>query len=559
MTMQQRTCAITGQTFTISDEEEQFCLEQQIPLPTTSPFERLRQVSAFLSSIFLYPHKCALTGKDILTFIPPHKDLVVYDIDVWQSDAWDPLAFGQDYDFSRPFFEQFQELMKKAPLPSLECIRSTMENSDYTNGVLDVKNCYLSFGILGGEDVLFSRTVIESRDIIDSIYVTHCELCVGCVEINNCYNLRYSVDCSNCSDSTFLYDCRNCKHCYGSSNLIGQEYYFRNQACSPEEYQRKISEIDLGSHATVLAEKQKFAQLRKQAKVKYLQGKNNENSDGNYLDQTKNCHQGLFLSQAENVEWSIQMIHDSKDCFVCDGFGQNGQKLYCCSGVGENAYNIKFCFDCYSNIRDLEYCIFVGFGSMDCFGCIGLKKKQYCILNKQYTKEAYFDLLARIKEHMRTTGEYGQFFPAALSPMDYNRSEAQVFFPTTQNQATQLGFSWFEEQPDTFIPTFSIPDHIKDVSDDITNQILRCANTGKKYRIIKQELAAYRKMNIPVPRISPTARLEAIQNSLIFQEATTKACKQCQKPIMTVYDPTEVKVVCERCYQEQSGEWKVER
>jgi hypothetical protein len=32
--------------------------------------------------------------------------------------------------------------------------------------------------------------------------------------------------------------------------------------------------------------------------------------------------------------------------------------------------------------------------------------KQYCILNKQYTKEEYEELVPKIIEHMKKTGEW---------------------------------------------------------------------------------------------------------------------------------------------------------
>ncbi len=548
--MQKRICTISGKAFTVSDLEEQFCLAHQLPLPDISPTERLRQIGGFLSSIFLYTSRCAYTGKSILTFVPPHKNLPVYDIDIWMSDVWEALDFGQAYDFSRPFFDQFGDLLKKVPWPSLECVRSTMENSDYTNGVMNVKDCYLSFGIIDSRDVLFSRTVIGSKDIMDSVYVTNSELCFGCIQVNNCYNVSYSQDCSNCSDSAFLFDCRNCKHCFGSSNLSNKEYYFRNTPCTPAEYQEKISKINLGSYKVVMEEKQKFAVLQKKALVKYIQGKSNEDSDGNYLEHTKNCHNCSFVSDAENSEWCVQMVHNTRNAFVCDGFGHNGENLYYSAAVGDNAYNLKFCYDCYSNVRDLEYCIFVGFGSMDCFGCIGLKRKQYCILNKQYTKDEYFALLAKIKEHMRSTGEYGQFFPPALSPMDYNRSEAQVFFPESHVAAEKLGYTWKEDQVEPFTQTYSIPDDIQDVQDDILEAVLKCEVTGKKYKIIKQELAAYRKMGVPIPTVSPIARLEKIQSSLTVKEAKSQPCSVCHQPILTVYDTEEYRIVCESCYQQ---------
>lgn len=548
--MLQKTCSITGLPFFISEQEIAFCTEHDIPLPTISPLERIRKTCAFLSSIYLYPTKCALTGKDILTFIPPHKGLVVYDIDAWMSEEWEPLDQGQDYDFSRPFFEQFAELLKRAPLPSLECIRSTMENSDFTNGVLNVKNCYLSFGVLDSQDILFSRTVLSSKDIVESIYVTQCELCVGCIQINNCYNLRYSENCNNCSDSTFLFDCKNCHHCYNCTNLVNKAYCWNNEQLTKEQFAQRSAALKLGSYPIVQEEREKFKALKAKAAVKYVHGINNEDSTGNHLNNTKNCHNCIFSSDAENCEWSIQLVHQTRNAFVCDGFGQNSQNLYYSAAVGENAYNIKFCVDCYGNTRDLEYCIFVGFGSMNCFGCVGLKKKQYCILNKQYSKDEYFSLLQKIKAHMLTTKEYGEFFPVSLSPMDYNRSEAQVFMPLNKNEAEKLGYTWKEESEAIFSPSYDIPDDINEVQDDILNMVLKCEVTGKKYKIIKQELATYRKLQLPIPRTSPLARLESIQSSITMEEAKMQLCTQCQQEILTVYDTNKVHVLCESCYQD---------
>jgi hypothetical protein len=39
--------------------------------------------------------------------------------------------------------------------------------------------------------------------------------------------------------------------------------------------------------------------------------------------------------------------------------------------------------------------------SSNLFGCIGLRGKEYCILNKQYTKEEYEALVPKIIEKMK--------------------------------------------------------------------------------------------------------------------------------------------------------------
>ncbi len=46
-----------------------------------------------------------------------------------------------------------------------------------------------------------------------------------------------------------------------------------------------------------------------------------------------------------------------------------------------------------------------------CIGCVGLKNKSYCILNKQYTKEEWYVLADQIFTQMNQQGVLGDFFP----------------------------------------------------------------------------------------------------------------------------------------------------
>ena len=75
----------------------------------------------------------------------PETKLTVYDHDVWWSDKWDPLEYGQDYDFSRPFFEQYKEFLVKVPHLALVNDNGTGSiNSEYTQDFAFAKNCYKS-------------------------------------------------------------------------------------------------------------------------------------------------------------------------------------------------------------------------------------------------------------------------------------------------------------------------------------------------------------------------------------------------------------------------------
>ena len=63
----------------------------------------------------------------------PDKSYKVYEQSEWWSDKWDQLDYGRDFDFSRNFFEQFDELMREVPLCQLTTEYTQQENCSYTN------------------------------------------------------------------------------------------------------------------------------------------------------------------------------------------------------------------------------------------------------------------------------------------------------------------------------------------------------------------------------------------------------------------------------------------
>ncbi len=541
--------SFSSASFWVSDQEKEYCQQRGIPLPTKAPYERLRELLGFYNSIFLYNSTCALTGKAMLSIVPPTKNFKVYDISVWMDDTtWDPLSYGRDYDFSRPFFEQFEELMREVPIPSRSVVLSTMENSDYTNGISNAKNCYLIFDSNMSEDCYFCYQMNNVKNVIDSIDINDCELCYGCQHLKNCYNVRFADSCEHASDSTFIFNCRSVQNCFGCTNLTNKQYCFFNQQLTKEDYEARVAAIDLRSAQVLQAEKAKFEEFKKQAFIKDLAGQSNENCTGNFLYECRNCDHTFFSTQAEDCEYSIRATR-GKNCFVYAIFGINVELIYNSVVCGNNVYNLQFCYGCFVNVRDLEYCMHVGHGASDCFASIGIRKKQYCVLNKQYSKEAYFELVAKIKDHMRQTGEYGQFFPKHFSSFYYNKSEAINFFPLTKAEALAQGYSWEDDVVEPFETTFTIPDSIADVTDTITSEVLKCELTGKKYRVIKQELDLYRRWQVPIPRIAPLERLKLSCQVLNLPVLQDSNCANCTKKIVTGYSEQSPRVFCEDCYQ----------
>ena len=149
----QKICKNCQQSFEITDEDLKFYekvspifgeKKHLIPAPSLCPDCRQQRRLSFRNERNLYNHKCNLCQKAIITIYSPDKNYTIYCRDCWWSDKWDTINYGRDFDFSRPFFEQYENLLQtvtKAAIISYNC-----ENCDYTNYQNDSRNCYLTFG-----------------------------------------------------------------------------------------------------------------------------------------------------------------------------------------------------------------------------------------------------------------------------------------------------------------------------------------------------------------------------------------------------------------------------
>ena len=232
---------------------------------------------------------------------------------------------------------------------------------------------------------------------------------------------------------------------------------------------------------------------------------------------------------------------------------------------GLGCYNIKFCFSCWVNVRDLEYCIFCT-SSSDCFGCVGLQKKQYCIFNKQYTKEEYYTQREKIINHMNTNTyinkhghvyRYGEFFPPDLSPIGYNQSLAQDFFPLKKEDIIEKGFILgnlnFKEYDKT-ISAENLPDNINEINNNFLKEIIECKDCSRAYKIMPEELQFYQKIKLPLPRLCHDCRFNDRFKLVNPPKFWHRSCMKegCTNTFETSYSPDREEIVyCEKCYQQE--------
>jgi hypothetical protein len=318
-----------------------------------------------------------------------------------------------------------------------------------------------------------------------------------------------------------------------------------------------------------------------------------ENVTGDRIESSHNCHHSFEISENADSKYVWQILDkggsDNYDITVA------GKPTLTYEGQGAGAgHGSKFIL----GSGDASYCQYAQSCISGCtylFGCVGLTNKQYCILNKQYTKEEYETLVPKIIQHMNDMPyvdkngreyRYGEFFPSELSPFGYNETLAQEYFPLTKEEALQKGYQWRDLDEKDYHITLKneeIPDSVHNINDSIVQDIIQCAQSfdpkvsgcSTAFRIIPEELSFYKRMNLPIPRNCPNCRhyerlqernpLKLWHRQCMCNRQTTEDKQQathqntaihehgdkaCLNTFETSYAPDRPEIIyCESCYQ----------
>lgn len=283
-----------------------------------------------------------------------------------------------------------------------------------------------------------------------------------------------------------------------------------------------------------------------------------------HISNSKNVKNSYLIRGAEDIAFvqygQYPPLRDIMDVTVT---GET-ELVYESTVCGFSSTRMKFCSECWHGGQDLEYCLFCTSNTSNLFGCIGVQKKQYCILNKQYTKEEYFTLREKIIQHMNEMPyvdkkgrvyKYGEFFPPEFSPFAYQQTILPEHFLMTKEKIEEFGFRWQDSNPTEYQTTKDakeLPDSIKDIEQGILKEIIKCEKCGRAYRIIESELQFLKQIGIPVPRWCVDCRhYDRIRqrNPAIFYD---RECDKCGIAIKTSYAPDRPEIVyCESCYNNE--------
>ena len=575
-----KNCQNCKQDFTIEPEDFNFYEKIKVPPPTWCPPCRSIRRMIHRNERNLFRRTCDVTGKNIISIYRPDSPYLVCDKDVYFSDNFDPMRYGKAYDTTRKFFDQFYEFAKQVPMPSLY-IKSS-NKADYNQDMSSSYNCYLCSRTHDSKNIFYGYRVNKSADCVDCFQaVAQSEFLYECVNVVTSNNSQFLHTCEKCSDSAFLYNCVCCVDCFMCTDLRNKQCCYKNKQYSRDEYKKILESYNLGTYNGQQKALKEFEEFIKQFPRENLNIVRSNNVSGDGILDSRNCNYVFNVRGCENASyiWDSFNYKDSMDAYS----GAGVELVYEATATTSGSSNCHFCVRVAEGSRDCEYSWFL-INCANCFGCIGLKNKQCCIFNVQYTKEEYQKLVSELVVKMTEDHEYGEFFPLYFSPFPYNDTVAHEYFPLNESEAKSLGLAWgdFEEKKyQTTIKASDLEDDIAKVNDSILEEIIACEDEGqcehgctKAFKIITDELLFYRRKGVPLPRKCPNCRYYrrlayrnptklwnrkcqcAGQSSDNHNYANTgkhsHGVEHCPNEFETSYAPERPEIVyCEKCYQQE--------
>ncbi len=540
-----RVCSETGESFDITERDIAMCRLLRVPPPTLAPWAMWRRQRSFVAGYELFRREGA-DGKELITYFDPESPATILPREEWLADAFDATAFATAASAEKSFFEQWTAFSRAMPRPHA-WQWGVNENCDWSTYPAGSKNCYGCFsGGYDQRDNVYVDASVRCSYSAGAFYCTDCSYCYDIVDCVQCSRCSFCYVCEGSMDLAFCFASKNCSDCFGCTNLRNKKFCFLNEQLTEEEYRKRVAAIDLTDAHVALEWRKKIGDVWSRTFRRASMVARSEEATGDIINDSRRVA-GVYIEKGEDVLHGAGIV-GGKDLYDFS-WGTANQQCF-------NTTETDECSMTHMSIQCLQ-CISVEYSELmtsceNCFGCIGLKHKKFCIFNKQYTEEEYWPMVDAIKTAMLARGEYGQFFPYAASLFAYGTSHSGVFFPLEEKAARNLGARWFTPPPagGESLPIESLPYRLAETTDEILKQRFRCPVTGRSFAIVAPELRMHRDMKVALPRVHPIVeRVRRTQEALppILRD---HKCDSCGKDIVTRL-PSWLKapIVCQSCYE----------
>jgi hypothetical protein len=154
---------------------------------------------------------------------------------------------------------------------------------------------------------------------------------------------------------------------------------------------------------------------------------------------------------------------------------------------------------------------------------------------------------------MKTSGEYGQFFPGHFAANSYEESLAGFYWPLTKTEGEKLGFRMQEEKNERVSDARDageIPDRSDQADECVTKGAFWDPVAKRPFQILKEDIAFVQDLGVPLPYTYYMRRLQDNFRLIPFDgELRTVACGKCGGKTETSW-PKEYdgRILCEECY-----------
>ncbi|MEK7665596.1 MAG: hypothetical protein AAB337_01805 [Patescibacteria group bacterium] len=547
----ERVCEMTGEKWMMDAEEISWYKKFNVPPSPFSPRVRMWHMTNFFAVYQWWWNKHPETGAPVLSYVhPASKIKVLPDKEWFEREMAD---YGRAIDSSRSFLDQFRALQLDVP------INATRNFVDPENSIATV-----SLGDRNGYFVSASQSE-DSFYLLDTQFGTRTMDANGGINVTDSYHINHSLrlhgcqfiyESRDCMSSSFLFDCRNCEFCFGAANKRNRKYVWFNEQLNKEEWERRRAEVDLGSYAQMTATFDRFTKLIREEAI-WPQNFNEGSEDclGDYLIKCSDLQHCLYGIDSHGGYFCYGLYNGNDNAFSCAIPGEHNYQ----SGPVGNTSNSRF--SC-TLVRcdNLEYSMNC-YDCTDCFGCVGLRKKQFHIFNKAYAEEEYWKVLDEIKCAMLEHDEYGRPFPINFGFNYYPDSGPVMYFGATIEDWDVVGRDHFEASADGAFGTLSLddprmrevdqlPDHIRDLDDDWIGKPIADRAINRPFALTKAEVNYLKKFNLAAPRRHFTARMLDLFYSMSSGPFIEQTCFSCAKQVVMATNRAypERKVYCNVCY-----------
>lgn len=113
-------CRLTGKEFVVTDRDRDFIdkvspifcgKKYEIPSPSLCPEERMRRRLSYRNQRNVYLRKSSFSDETIFSMHSVDKKYPVYENNIYYSDQWSPLEYGQKFNTKISFIEQLNSLV----------------------------------------------------------------------------------------------------------------------------------------------------------------------------------------------------------------------------------------------------------------------------------------------------------------------------------------------------------------------------------------------------------------------------------------------------------------